>query len=339
MNKIYKCAIYARVSTTGQVSSKDEDSVDRQVEMLKGLIVSKGGAENGWGFDDKNIFRDEGVSAKNLNRPAFKQMEAKIENGEINTILATRYDRLSRSVIDFLTFFEKMRKKKVEIVVLQGQCDTTNAQGVMTLTVLMALAQFSRQQTQMATKQAMIMLADKGRWRGGTAPFGFDLGSDLADGKKGWLYLNSEQFIYVEQIFDLYIQHRSAIKVAEILNNQGLPYLEAYVSKREVQHSEHKFTKSIIYRILKDKIYLGKMVYNKMQRDEEGDIIKNNPNVFERDAIWKNELPHTIPIEKFNLVQELREAKRKGIPGAEQVEHAYIFGPNSKEGLAKNIFY
>jgi len=339
MSKIYKCAIYARVSTAGQVSSKDEDSVDRQVEMLKGLIVSKGGSENGWMFDDKNIFRDEGVFAKNLNRLAFKQMEAEIENGEINTILATRYDRLSRSVIDFLTFFEKMRKKKVEIVVLQGQCDTTNAQGVMTLTVLMALAQFSRQQTQMATKQVMIMLADKGRWRGGKAPFGFNLGSDLADGKKGWLYLNPEQFIYVEQIFDLYIQHRSAGKVAEILNNQGLSYLEPYVSKREVQHSEHKFTKNIIYRILKDKIYLGKMVYNRMQRDEEGDIIKNNPNVFERDAIWKNELPHTIPIEKFNIVQELLEAKRKGIPGAEQVEHSYIFGPNSKEGLAKKYFY
>ena len=337
MAKIYKCAIYARVSTSGQVNSKDEDSVDRQVEMLKGLITSKGGAENGWILDEKNIFRDEGVSAKTLNRPSFKCMQAKIEKGEINTILATRYDRLSRSVIDFLTFFEEMRKINVEIIVSQGHCDTTDAQGIMTLTVLMALAQFSRQQTQMATKQAMIMLADKGRWRGGIAPFGFSLGSDIEDGKKGWLYVNEEQFFIVEMIFDLYIQHRSASKVEEILNAHGYIFHESYTSRREKTHEEHKFTKNIIYRILKDKIYLGKMVYNKRQRNEDGKIIKNNENTFEKDAVWKYELPRTIPIEKFNLVQDIIQAKRKN-PGEAMIKHSYIFGPNTKEGINTNEF-
>jgi site-specific DNA recombinase len=91
-----KCVIYARVSTEAQVG-KDSDfsSVDAQVAGCR-----RKASEMGWIVVEE--FREEGVSAGSLKRPALQRMLALLGTGSIAIVLAVKNDRLSRDLFDAL---------------------------------------------------------------------------------------------------------------------------------------------------------------------------------------------------------------------------------------------
>lgn len=46
------------------------------------------------------MYREEGVSAKDANRPKFKEMIQDMKDGKINKIIVYKLDRLTRSIQD-----------------------------------------------------------------------------------------------------------------------------------------------------------------------------------------------------------------------------------------------
>lgn len=322
---IHKCALYARVSTSNQLkkSSEDEDSVDRQIHRLKSFIESKPrNNEELWELKEDNIFKDEGRSGKDMDRPAFQEMLGKIQKGMINTIIATKYDRISRSVKDFLFFFESLKEyeNNVEIIVLDGNVDTTSPAGELTIKMLLALAEFQRIQTAYSTREAMKILAEQGKWRGGRPPLGFKLPYEIGKDKSAWLYVDDNEFKMVEMIFDLYIEHKICRVVAEKMNEFGYT-VPAYKSRRGVYHPEHDFTAKFIDTILRHKIYIGINEYNRGKLDKKKK--RSKTEIFEKDSGWKNEVK-LIDIEKFNMVQELLSRNRKQ-PKMQVIAYPYVF--------------
>ncbi len=75
---IMKCGIYTRVSTNNQVV--DGESLDEQEKKLINYCELKN-----WNI--VKIYREEGVSAKNLDRPKFKELIRDIEERLIDTIV------------------------------------------------------------------------------------------------------------------------------------------------------------------------------------------------------------------------------------------------------------
>ena len=69
----------------------------------------------------------------------------KVKIGKVNTIICTALDRISRSVRDFLNFFEIINQYDVEFVCLKQNYDTTSPQGKLFITIMMALAEFERE--------------------------------------------------------------------------------------------------------------------------------------------------------------------------------------------------
>ena len=68
-------------------------------------------------------------------------------------VLCTALDRISRSVKDFLHFFEVLNEYRVEFVCLKQNYDTTTPQGRLFVTIMMALAEFEREQTSERTQR------------------------------------------------------------------------------------------------------------------------------------------------------------------------------------------
>lgn len=52
------------------------------------------------GYKIYKVYREEGVSAKNTNRPKFKEMIQDMKDGKINKIIVYKLDRLTRSIQD-----------------------------------------------------------------------------------------------------------------------------------------------------------------------------------------------------------------------------------------------
>ena len=82
-----------RVSTENQV--REGFSLPEQKERLEAYCKFKG-------FVIKDYYTDAGISSKTGNyRPEFERLKEDIKSKKINTIIALKQDRITRSIFDW----------------------------------------------------------------------------------------------------------------------------------------------------------------------------------------------------------------------------------------------
>ena len=111
---------YARVSSVGQ-------SLDVQREKLGGC--------------DK-LFEEKRSGTTDA-RPMLKQCLGYVREGD--QLIVTRIDRLARSTLHLCQIAETLRKKGVDLVVLDQNIDTSDATGRLLFNMLGAIGQFETQ--------------------------------------------------------------------------------------------------------------------------------------------------------------------------------------------------
>ncbi|MEN2464968.1 recombinase family protein [Ornithinibacillus sp. JPR2-1] len=162
-NKII--AIYIRVSTHEQ--AKEGYSIAAQKERLTAYCKAQG-------WDDYKFYIDEGVSAKDTNRPELNKLFEDMRDGKINMILVYRLDRFTRRVIDLHKMLEEMKKYNCAFKSATEIYDTSSAMGRMFITIVAALAQWEAENLSERIKMALEEKVSSGERVGGI-PYGFDL--------------------------------------------------------------------------------------------------------------------------------------------------------------------
>ncbi|XZE35687.1 recombinase family protein [Pirellulaceae bacterium SH501] len=94
--RVIRCAIYTRTSTEERLDL-GFNTLDAQREAAQAYITSQ--KSEGWVCLSKR-YDDEGFSGGNLDRPAVNELMKDIEAGEIDCVVVSRADRLSRSPSD-----------------------------------------------------------------------------------------------------------------------------------------------------------------------------------------------------------------------------------------------
>jgi len=151
-----KAGLYIRVSTDMQA---------RDGESLAEQEVSTQGYCNFRNIPVVTVYREEGKSAKNTNRPQFKKMIRDCELGKIDTIVVKKIDRLSRSLMDFektISFFEE---HNTNLISIQENFDTSSAIGRAVIRIIVTFAQLEREQTSERTIDVL-------KYRAGAKVFG-----------------------------------------------------------------------------------------------------------------------------------------------------------------------
>ena len=82
--KNFIVGLYPRVSTEDK--SRYGHSLDEQEESMKKLCDFKG-------YTIYKIYREEGVSAKSMDRPKFQEMIDDLKSGKINKIIVYKLDK------------------------------------------------------------------------------------------------------------------------------------------------------------------------------------------------------------------------------------------------------
>ncbi|MDQ3815424.1 MAG: recombinase family protein, partial [Armatimonadota bacterium] len=159
-----RVALYARVSTQEQTQGQ-YPSCDSQLEEMEAYCKAKG-----WQVQEP--IRDEGYSAGSLKRPGLTRLRWLVENDEIDGVLCTWYDRLTRSR-EFYILDKEFRSHQVDFITLHDPADRNTASGRFLEMMLVGAKAYEREQTGEKVRTKMRMRAEKGMWNGGLVPFGF----------------------------------------------------------------------------------------------------------------------------------------------------------------------
>jgi DNA invertase Pin-like site-specific DNA recombinase len=128
--KTKTAAIYARVST-------DKQKVDMQLAELRDFAKRAG-----WQVHEE--FIDEGYTAKNTDRPAFKEMMDQARQRKFDVLLVWKLDRLSRSLKDLITTLDELGHLRVDFISYDNKIDTSSPTGKLVFQIIGAVAEFER---------------------------------------------------------------------------------------------------------------------------------------------------------------------------------------------------
>ena len=105
-----KTAIYMRVSTNRQTQAQ---TIEQQLELLQRHLELQGEPRL-----TENVFRDDGYSGANLNRPGLDRLRDRVKDGTLDRVLITSPDRLARNYVHQMVLVEEWERAgcKVEFL-------------------------------------------------------------------------------------------------------------------------------------------------------------------------------------------------------------------------------
>lgn len=201
---------YMRVSTEEQAQSGY--SLAAQREKLELFAQLQGYVIGGW-------YRDDGVSAKDLNRPEFQRMMAEAGRGDV--ILVYKLDRLTRSVRDLDELLRRFEQDGLHFRSVTEQFDTTTATGRLMIRMVGEFAQWERETIAERTAFGKRKKIASGEWGGGRPPFGYTLApSDKVKGGRTLMKLvpDPDTAPLVVSIFEKYLAGHGLRSISTWLN-------------------------------------------------------------------------------------------------------------------------
>ena len=308
-----RCGFVIRVSTEQQAAN-EEGSLKNQLQRLRAHVEYKTTA-CGEQWQEARCYVLKAISGKDSFRSKeFAELFEDIRTGKINTVVCTALDRISRSVRDFLNFFEILSEYDVEFVCLKQNYDTTTPQGKLFTTIMMALAQFEREQTSDRTREAALARAERGLWNGGQL-----LGYDLNPDKHGHLIPNAAERATVNFGCDIYLKCGSILETMKAMNERGYRTKE-FTSRRGKFHPGKPFNYSAVQWMLTNYAYIGKKEIGKKKWMARAAVPPHGSYQIV-DAVWEP----IVDEGKFYAVQALmRKNAKSRHNAAKPVKHNYI---------------
>lgn len=242
-----RCAVYTRKSNEDGLD-QEYNSLDAQRDAGESYIMSQQG--EGWQLLPDR-YDDGGISGGTTERPALQKLIEDIKMGKVDIVVVYKIDRLSRSMFDFLGLIKFFQEHDVSFVSVTQHINTDSAMGRLMLNVLQSFAQFEMEQTGERIRDKIAASKSKGMWMGGNVPLGYD----AADGK---LTVNAHEAETVHYIFKRYLELGAMNALLSDLKNKGHKTKE-WITRTGKHYPAKDFSKSSVYRILKNKIYIGKI--------------------------------------------------------------------------------
>ena len=235
MNKVKNlCGLYLRVSTEDQ--AREGFSLPEQKERLETFCKFKG-------YEIVDYYEDAGISAKTGNyRPEFERLKEDIKSKRINTIIALKLDRITRSIFDWEKLMTFLDENDAYIDCANDEVNTTNANGKMISRLLMSVSQNEIERTSERTKVGLAGAIKQGHLPS-QAPLGYK-----HENKK--LVIDYSTKDVVVRIFELYYNGNSYQTISNILNEEQVL-------------GKTNWRDSTITAILENEVYKGDFVHGK----------------------------------------------------------------------------
>ena len=290
-----RCAIYTRKSHEEGLE-QEFNSLDAQRSSAEAYIQSQ--VHEGW-YKIATRYDDGGFSGGNMERPALTALINDIQAGKIDCVVVYKVDRLSRSLLDFSKLIALFDEYEVSFVSVTQQFNTTTSMGRLTLNILLSFAQFEREIIGERIRDKKLATARQGKYIGGQPK----LGLDIVDRR---YVINEKEAKVVRRIFKMSLQMQSCRKVTEALNAEGI-LTKTYRTKTGKNFGGQRFTEKVVYSILTDHKYVGRIQHKGVLYPAEHKAIVSDELFDKVQAVLKSNhrVAHKHQSKRFALLRRM----------------------------------
>jgi site-specific DNA recombinase len=240
-----RVAIYTRKSVTDGLE-QSFNSLHAQRESVEAYVRSM--RCEGWQALEER-YDDGGYSGGSMDRPAFQRLMADVAAGKVDVVAVYRQDRVSRSLLDFITMLHELGRRRIEFVSVTERFDSSTPSGRFVLHQLASVAQYERESIALRTKDKVSASRRRGMWTGGRPVLGYD----VVDKK---LVVNPSEAEHVRNIFQLYLDLGGVLAVVAELRLRGITN-KRWTTKAGASQGGSLFDRNVLTGLLKNPLYVG----------------------------------------------------------------------------------
>lgn len=211
-----------RVSSNQQLEADGDLTIQRQ--LVKEYIEKF----DDWKLDNKEYFEGSNSGYKNsvTDRDVLQEALEDARKHEYDILAVYKDDRIGRRMWEIGAYVMQLKNLGVDIYTVKDGCispENDDIMGQMILALRYGNAQKSSSDTGMRVKDTAQKLVQKGKFLGGSAPYGYELYLSGEISKHGRalhaLRIHPERAKVLKHIFDLaYYKEFGSSKIAQILN-------------------------------------------------------------------------------------------------------------------------
>ena len=316
MSNQKQTALYCRLSQDDGLDG-DSNSIQNQKSILQRFAEDHH-------FPSPCFYVDDGFSGGNFQRPAFQQMIADMENGEIGIIVTKDLSRLGRNQLHTgLYIEERFPMFGVRYIAINDNVDTENAENNDLMPFKNLFNEWFIRDTSRKIRAVQKAKAERGERLGTRAPYGY-----TKDPETKKLIIDEEAAAVVKRIFALCAAGNGPSQIARILKKEQVltPTMYAY-AKYGMTHTgldtqrPYHWSGDTVADMLENEIYLGNTVnYRFSTRSYKDKRKMEHPR--EECLVFENTHPAIVSKEVWDIVQQVRKNKRRRTKMDEQNKYS-----------------
>ena len=268
---LFKVGIYLRLSQEDKIKKDTEsNSIENQRRIIKKYIDSNEDLV----FISEYV--DDGYSGTSFNRPGFQEMLKDLKNSKIDTIIVKDLSRFGRKYVEVGRFLEDtfptMRVRFISIIDKIDSFKNPESSSSMLVNFKNLINDEYARDISRKIKSVYRIKQKKGEYIAAHVPFGYRKDPD----NKYHLLIDMEGAKIVKLLFELALNNKTAIQIADYLNERKFPTPSQYKKQKgqfyktnivtDENIDEIKWNPRIISNILRNEIYTGNLIQNKKNK-------------------------------------------------------------------------
>jgi len=256
---------------------------------------------------------DDGYSGTNYDRPGWQELIARVERGEVGCICIKDSSRMGRNYLQTGLYREMFREREVRLICVNDGTDSADGEDDFT-PFREILSEWYARDCSRKIKAAFATKGKSGKPMTNKVIFGFY--KDPND-KNRWL-VDTEAAAVVRRIYSLAIEGYGTYQIAKILHSDKVESPGYYLAKRGIVANKnalecgdpYAWRQTVVGQILSKPEYTGHTVNFRTYKPS----FKSKKSVTasrEDCLIFENAHEAIVPQETWDLVQKLRETKRR----------------------------
>lgn len=258
-----KAAIYCRLSKEDETRTGESESIQNQKSMLLQYAMEQG-------FELYQIYSDEDYSGIDRNRPAFNAMIQAASEHRFDVVLAKTQSRFTRD----MELVEKYLHGKfiewgIRFIAVVDHVDTDDTANKKSRQINGLINEWYLEDLSANVRSVLNHKRKEGQYIASFALYGYQKAPDA----KGKLVIDPEAAEVVKRIFALALSGMGAHKIAQILNEEGVPSPTVYKQQNgERYHLARKtpceslWSSGTIYQMLHNQTYAGNLVQGRHKK-------------------------------------------------------------------------